>query len=145
ADTSGTVRVWDVATRRELHRHNEHDGSVLKAVFSPDGKHAATVGADGTVRIWDLATGRSVRSWSADDTRSVFTVAYRADGRGTLTSGWDGSVRLWDAATGKEVRRYRSEKGSARAALSPDGKLVAANGKDEKSIVLYETATGRPV
>jgi RNA polymerase sigma factor (sigma-70 family) len=147
ADTNGRVRVWDVAARQELHRNDENASSILKAALSPDGKHAATAGGDGAVRIWDMDTGRSVRSWTADESRSVFTVAYAPDGKQLLTSGWDGTVRFWDAATGKEVRRLREEKGGvgARAALSPDGKLVAASSKDGISITLYETATGRPV
>ncbi|HKB05144.1 MAG TPA: sigma-70 family RNA polymerase sigma factor, partial [Gemmataceae bacterium] len=145
AESHGHVRVWDVATRRELHRYDGHSGGIAKVALSPDGGHAATAGGDGTVRIWDLTTARSLRSWTADDIRGVFTVAYTPDGRHVLTSGWDGSVRLWDAATGKEVRRFRNEKASADAALSPDGRLVAASGKDQKSIVLYETATGRRV
>jgi RNA polymerase sigma factor (sigma-70 family) len=145
ADTNGRVRVWDVSARKELHRHDEHTSSIVGLAVSPDGTQAATAGGDGTVRIWDLATGHSIRSWTADNTRSVFTVAYTPDGRHLLTSGWDGSVRLWETATGKEVRRFRDDKGMARAALSPDGTLVAAAGKDGTSIVLSETATGRVV
>jgi WD40 repeat protein len=142
ADSNGQVRVWDVATRRELHRHNDHIGGILNVSLSPDGKQAATVGWDGTVRIWDVATGQAVRFWNADATASV---NYTPDGRSLLTAGWGGTVRLWDAATGKEVRRFRDERGFARAAVSPDGRLVAASGKDLVSITLYETATGRPI
>ncbi len=142
ADSNGQVRVWDIATRRELHRHDEHVGGILNVSLSPDGKQAATVGWDGTVRIWDVATGQAIRFWTADATASV---NYTPDGRSLLTAGWGGTVRLWDAATGKEVRRFRDERGFARAAVSPDGRLVAASGKDLVSITLYETATGRPI
>jgi RNA polymerase sigma factor (sigma-70 family) len=142
--SDGGVRVWDVATRRELHRRDEHTDGIMELSLSPDGKHAATAGGDGTVRIWNMATGRAVRSWLEDDKRSVFGVTYTPDGRSVLTYGWSGMVRLRDVTTGKEVRRFRNEEDSfGRAAMSPDGKLVAASGKNGRSISLYEVATGR--
>lgn len=145
ADTNGRVRVWDVATRRELHRYNSHTSGVLQVALSPDQKHAATAAGDGFVRVWEVSTGRPIRSWTADEKRSVFAVNYTPDGRHLLTSGWDGSVRLWEAETGKEVRRFSAGGEAARSASSTDGKLVAASGKDGRSIVLYEAATGHVV
>lgn len=145
ADTNGRVRVWDVATRRELHLRNGHTDGILELSLSPDGKHAATAGGEGTVRIWDVATGREAQSWMEDDVRSVFGVTYTPDGRSLLTFGWNGKVRLKDAATGKEIRCFRDGSRFSRAALSPDGKLVAASGKDGIAIVLYETVTGRTI
>jgi RNA polymerase sigma factor (sigma-70 family) len=144
-DTHGRVRIWEVATRRELHLYDTHSSGVIQAAMSPDQKHIATASVDSTVRIWDVATARQIRSWTADTKQSVFTVRYTPDGRSLLTSGWDGTVRLWDAATAKEVRRFREAEVFARSAMSPDGKLVAASGKDGRTIVLYETASGRIV
>ncbi len=147
ADSEGRVRVWDVATRRELHQHEAHTSWILSPTLSPDGTFAATSGWDGIVRIWDVTTGKAVRSWSADEIGSVNAIVYTPDGQSLLTAGWNGTVRLWDAATGKEIRRFRNDPGYARAALSPDGRLVAATGQGEefRSITLYETSTGRPI
>jgi RNA polymerase sigma factor (sigma-70 family) len=146
ADTHGRVRVWDVATRKELHQQDEHTGSVLKTAVTADGKLAATAGGDGTIRLWDLGTGKPVRSWEADRMGSVFSIAFTPDGRSLLACGWSGTLRLWDVTTGAEVRRYREEKSFVRvAALSPDGKLVAASGTGGMTITLQETATGKPV
>jgi RNA polymerase sigma factor (sigma-70 family) len=143
ADTNGRVRVLDVATRKELHVYDEHAGGVLRAALSPDETRIATAGGDGTVRVWDARTGRSVRAWHADERRSVFGVEFTPDGRSVLSHGWDGTVRLWDADTGREVRRYTGPGPMARAALSPDGAIVAATGADGRAIVLSDAATGR--
>jgi WD40 repeat protein/DNA-directed RNA polymerase specialized sigma24 family protein len=145
ADTNDRVRVFDTATWKELHLNDEHTSSLTDAAVSPDGTRIATTGGDGFVRIWDLATGKVLKSWLADDQRSVFTAAFTPDGRHLLTSGWTGKVRLWDPTTGTELRQFGDRSDFARTALSPDGKLIAASGKDGMSIVLYDAATGQKV
>jgi WD40 repeat protein len=60
---------------------------------------------------------------------TVCHALYSADGARIVTAGGDGTVKIWDAATGALVRELR--KGGTRlryfiAALSPDGRLVAA-------------------
>jgi WD40 repeat protein len=46
-----TVRLWDVATGKELRRFTGTD-IMWSAVFSPDGKFILTGNNDGTVQLW---------------------------------------------------------------------------------------------
>jgi WD40 repeat protein len=41
-----TVKVWDVATNKEVLVLKGHGGNVIRVVFSPDGKRIATASGD---------------------------------------------------------------------------------------------------
>ena len=52
----GTLRLWDVATRRQLGPPLTGEaGSVDSVGFSPDGGILASGTGDGTVEFWDVA------------------------------------------------------------------------------------------
>jgi WD40 repeat protein len=48
-----TVRVWDVATAKEIGQLEGHDGNVTALAFAPDGKTLVSGGKDSTVLVWD--------------------------------------------------------------------------------------------
>ena len=53
--TDGTVRLWDMATHRQITTLTGPTGAVNSIAFSPEGKTLATGNADHTVRLWDVA------------------------------------------------------------------------------------------
>jgi WD40 repeat protein len=54
AGQDGTVRLWEVATGKELAVLKAHGDWVLCVAFSADGKTLASGGADNTARVWDV-------------------------------------------------------------------------------------------
>ena len=55
-----TLRLWDLQTRKELHRMRGHTDGVRCVIVSADGKRAVSGGDDRTVRLWDLDTGQEL-------------------------------------------------------------------------------------
>jgi RNA polymerase sigma factor (sigma-70 family) len=153
AGHDGTVRLWDPATGKELHRLEGHKGQVSGVAFAPDGKALATGDADGMVRLWDSATGK--RLWEGNERMmSVLSLAFSPDGKtvaaGLAQQGSDCLVCLWDAATGKKLRELKGHRprqdaypeGVFALAFSPDGKTLAS-GNEEKAVRLWDVATGK--
>ena len=97
ADDGGVVRLWDLASGKELARLRNGD-YAYGAAFSPDGRLLVSAGDDGTARLWDVATGELVRSWNGP-TDFVWSAAFSPSGDRIVTGNEDGTARVWDTAT----------------------------------------------
>ncbi|MGF7218657.1 WD40 repeat protein [Spirosoma lacussanchae] len=61
-----TIRLWEVATGRELHRFDGHTDDIPSVAFSPDGRYFFSGGSlkDNSIRQWSLTTGQEIRRFT---------------------------------------------------------------------------------
>jgi WD40 repeat protein len=149
ADVSSgnTVRLWDVASGKEILPASGHHGGVSSLSVSPDGKVLTTFGADRGLRQWEVSTGKELRQFP--QLAGTATVVFAADGKLATCHGGGTRVILVDLASGKIVRSIQPSSRTVQAsagggdmALSSDGKLLAIRGFDQV-IRLFSTATGQ--
>ncbi len=142
AGFDGAVRVWDMATSKELRHIQIESGTVYSLALAPDGQTIATAGRDG-LHLWDLATGKELIR-DEISRHSCVAVAISPDGK-LVASGDTECVKLWETATGKEVQTLRGFTGEVSYLIfSADGRTLFTSSYD-RCVRLWEVRTGRMI
>ncbi|OYT72166.1 MAG: hypothetical protein CFK52_05795 [Chloracidobacterium sp. CP2_5A] len=129
ASGDGTVRVWDLKSRREVAVLAGHEYSVQAVAIAPDGLRLASGGADGTARIWSLRDGVEIASLG--HRAAARALLFASDGRWLVTA-CDTEVKIWDALRHRQIASFLGHVKTIDAlALSPDGHTLASGGADD--------------
>jgi hypothetical protein len=136
SSSAAGIRIWEVASGRQLAVFQPQVTSVSCLCFSTDGKKLAAAVPATEARVLDAQTGELL--FAAPKPYALEGGAFSPDGRRLAGAGRHGEVYLWDAGTGQEVltlpRLAEPPPGNygfvARVAFSPDGRRLAANNWD---------------
>lgn len=104
AGESGSPKVWDAASGRELFALQGHRARIFSVAFSPDSRLLVTTGED-----------------SSDLIRDGIVVESRVTGH---------VAKIWDAATGREVAGLKSGDDFGPVAFGPGGLSLASLGRE---------------
>jgi WD40 repeat protein len=140
-----TVRVWDLATCREVACLAGHKAPVQELAFS---EGLLLSGArDGVALAWDLATGQPAPGLGPAPQHEGHVTALLALPARVFCSGdQQGTVRLWDLRTPAAPREAALHPGGAvnELRVAPDGKIVSA-GADKRIAVLDPRRIDEPL
>jgi serine/threonine protein kinase len=112
-----------------------HTGGIAAIYLNGDGQLLLSGGDDESLKLWEMPALVEVRSVSGDP-GPVCGVALTGSGKWGASCALrllprDMAVQLWDLGTGEERRRLRGPRDSlVCVALTPDGRKVAAGGRD---------------
>lgn len=127
AGADNTMRRWDVASGRELHRFHVDAASI--AAFSADGNYLLTSGGYGAIGLWNGANGQLLHRFPYTHTTDAMAVS--ADSRRAVfvTSEYHGVI---DLASRRELRRSgrREDHQPACVAVSADGRRAIVGVSD---------------
>ena len=158
------IRLWDASTYQLLHTLRDDQiwigsvGRVNCLAFSTDSKVVAGGYYHGRIRLWNANTGEHFGNAGFINYGGINTIAFSSDGITFASGGGDGSVHLLGARTAEHWQRVGSHRrnrlsafasggnigGISSVAFSPDAKMLASGGSDNK-IKIWDTSTGEHV
>lgn len=159
---SGTVKLWETATGRELRNLSSGPQSGFSMApyiaFSRDGRLIAASAGNNSVKVWEVGSGKEIQTLSGSQSgiaasiAGVYFIAFDANGRLVTISD---AIRVWDVSTGQELRSLNLSPmnttglmgGEGGAVITPDGTQLAfiqSDGSGQK-IKLWDLNNGREV
>jgi RNA polymerase sigma factor (sigma-70 family) len=135
-DTDRTVRLWDLATGKELVQMRT-ENHLTSIALSRDGTTVATGEIEGTVRLWEAATGKPLTTLKGH-TATVFTLAFAPDNKTLASASLDHVVCVWEVATGKRLHQLRGQLPEVLSvAFAPDGRTLASGGRGPGGMISF--------
>jgi WD40 repeat protein len=129
--TKCELRLHDLATKKQRFELKGHEGPVLHALFSPDGRTLATTGLDQSLRLWRVDTGQPAGRIDLPGNEQRLQLKGQR---------WMMAVNGAFQVAGFNSRSDGNQQSSGLA-FSGDGRTLAVVSGDE--IRLWETATAR--
>jgi WD40 repeat protein len=131
-----SIRVWDVATTKEIAHLEGHQEFTIVSKFSADKRRLLSFG-DRSARVWDV--GPDWRRWSAGlpdgwrfvtiDPNGTHAIVEHQKADGDPTPDNVDEIGLWDVTASRTLRRIKNTSRLKahvdKNAFSPDGRFVA--------------------
>lgn len=132
AGRDGTVRLWDLATGKQLWSAEKHRGWVSSLAYDSQAKEIISAGRDGRILRWN-DRGEVVGEMNAGGWISALAVVPQSR---RLYTAVGSEIQAWDLSTHASTAKLTGHLGKVTAlAASPDGKSVVSASDDTTLLV----------
>jgi hypothetical protein len=112
-----SIKLWSVATGKEVRELEGHSRPVNGLAFLSGGKRLFSVSGGRAVggnelKLWDLASGKDVTTVPAHES-PILQLALSADGRNLATCSLDKTAKVWGVAAILSAAGQRADSGNA--------------------------------
>ncbi|MDM8554485.1 caspase family protein [Desulfococcaceae bacterium HSG7] len=154
-----TLILWDIRTGEPISPSpysgegrgggilTGHTDNVRSAAFTPDGKYLLSGSWDKTIRLWDGKSGRFIKEL-AKLSKRLAGISVSPDSKilviGNGAKNGPFKCHIFSIPDGKKITTFTQHKNIVLAtAISPNGRLAATGGGDEKEIYLWNISTAK--
>lgn len=135
--TDATVKLWEIASAKEVRTFRGHTAPVTHVAISPDGKTIVSASSkDSSVMIWESVSG--VRKLKIRLNYEMTAMLVRPAWNSILVSSSEDAVIEYSLQTGKEERRFQNV--GSLLCISDDGKKAVSRLYDRPDGVIATTA-----
>jgi WD40 repeat protein len=129
------IRVWDVASGKQISTAHASSGAIFGVAFTPDGKRFAACGTDHSVHLIETLSGQEIMTlFPGKD--GVESVAFSPDGKrlaGAVAG--IGNIRIWDAPNQHKTAILSEHTDTvASVTFSLDGSRIYSESENEKLV-----------
>ena len=143
AGADRAIRVFEIATGKEVLAIEDHADWVMDVAWSPDGSKLASASRDKTAKVFDIKTGDSLVTFNAH-AQPVFGVGFSPDGNQVITSGADRQIRIWNVSDAAQARAIGGFGGDVfRITTTKEGMIYSSSA--DKTARIHKFADGGQV
>ncbi len=110
----GTIRVWDIETRKKLFSLTGHTNSVNTVAITPDSKRMISGSSDTSLKVWNLKTKRELFKLEGHED-SINAVAVTPNGKWLISGSSDTTLRVWNLETRENLLTFKGHSASINA------------------------------
>ena len=135
-----TCKLWDISSGKAITTFEGHEGGVMSASLSVDGRSFISGSCDKSIKFWDIRDGECKQTMM-DHQNDVNNVEFLPNGHTFASASDDQTCRLFDLRADQELGVYCDDNivsAATSVAFSKSGRLLFA-GYDDCNCHIWDT------
>jgi WD40 repeat protein len=140
--SDSTIKIWDLATGKELRTLTGHSKGVNTLAITPDGSKLVSGSCDSTIKIWDL-TKEKLSFFPTNHNSDVSKLLVMSNNRRLVSASYDSTIKVWDFLKGQEIETLTGHGKEIKNAVVSSDDLLAISSSEDQTIKVWDIVKGK--
>ena len=137
-----TMKLWEVASGRELRTYNGHQSTVNDVIFSPNDQQLISASRDGHIYFWDVLTGNILKSYEQLE-ENILRLALSPDGNYLAVGSTGEKIHVYDTRLDSIIYSVQGSRMARDNVFINSKGNQLITGLDDRIVNVYELTTGK--